>query len=261
MSTILDPPAAAGQLLLGGGIVVGLVLWLLGRKLARPACAIGGLLAGSCVAAFFVRDWSDVTGQLATVIGSGVAGCVVAFLLFRIWMGMTCAIVLALAVPAGMLMTTDAPDVETPAAAQLMIQTTPSGPTDGESDAAEDGETELSDLRQQLESLYEEQRQAMEAWWKSLSAEARRMAIVSAGIGTIIGLLGGLIFPYMTSSIMSAFLGAMLVIGCSLTFIRIHATTEPSWLPDDPQTFLAAASLITAVGVTLQWTLFRRKAD
>lgn len=88
-------------LVLAGLAVVGFVLWLLGRSIARAACVIGGLVFGGLagyVVGQLLRDEGAYT--LPLVLGLAIAGALVAGLMFRVWMGISTAVVLALAVPA-----------------------------------------------------------------------------------------------------------------------------------------------------------------
>jgi hypothetical protein len=46
LSTLLDKMPAAGQAVLIAALVLGLAIWLFGRKLVKPLCVLLGLVIG-----------------------------------------------------------------------------------------------------------------------------------------------------------------------------------------------------------------------
>ena len=100
------PLGATGVLALG--LVVGLVLLLLGNRLAKTGVMLGGLIVGGLGAvaaatqvAGAAADGGSTPGTwlVAFGIGGGLAGVLVAWLLFRFWMAASAALVLAAVVP------------------------------------------------------------------------------------------------------------------------------------------------------------------
>ena len=257
-------------MLLFAGLLIGLVLWLLGRKIARPACAMSGLVTAACAAAIFARHLDSPSWQLGLVVGSGVLGCVVAYLLFRIWMGITCAVLLALALPMLVAIWFDSPVQRGPDDVEQLMVDPESGDRsqdDDENQMDEDDDEDESDVRAAgqffdwLEPMLDWARDDLKDWWDGFEPATQRTVLLTAGIGALIGLLAGLIFPYMAASIESALVGTLLVVGCGLLLLNLYADVDTDLTARNPITLVSAVGLITAVGVVLQWTVFRRKAD
>lgn len=93
-------------------LFLGLGLWVLGRRLARPACAVSGVVLGA-LGGLLVAELLQEHGAFAIplVVGAGIAGGLIAALLFRVWMAMSGALVFALLVPAAMVVWHGAPPV------------------------------------------------------------------------------------------------------------------------------------------------------
>ena len=274
LTSFLDRAPVFGQGLLGVGIVVGLVLWLIGRRIARPVCAVCGLLCGGLAAAFVARQWTNPAVQLGTVVGGGVVGCLGAVLLFRIWMGLTCAAVLALVVPLACLIWSgetipagadNANDLSINRDTDHVARDEDAQDNPPEGSALGPGLTGLADvaeaLQRRLSDLYQKVENDLRARWQAIGSDGRRTVYVGAGIGVLVGLLGGLIFPKIAASFQSALVGASLVLASASELIRIHVDSSPTWWPSRPDVMLMLTGLITLLGVLLQWTFFRRKAD
>jgi hypothetical protein len=98
------PLAAAGPVVMQGlgllAMVLGVMLWLLGKRLARPACAGIWVILGMLAAGAICRLMGD-GGLLPLwlVIGGIVTGAI-GWMLYRVCLAMALALVLGLAVPA-----------------------------------------------------------------------------------------------------------------------------------------------------------------
>lgn len=98
------PLAAAGPMVMQGlgllAIVIGVMLWLLGKRLARPACAGIWIILGMLATGAICRLMGD-GGLLPLwlVVGGATAG-VVGWMLYRVCLAMALALVLGLAAPA-----------------------------------------------------------------------------------------------------------------------------------------------------------------
>ncbi|QQE11865.1 hypothetical protein JD969_20705 [Planctomycetota bacterium] len=81
---------------MGIAIAVGLVLWLIGRSIAKPSCVISGLVLGGIGGLIAATIW-QLQGLmiLPLIIGFALAGALLSGLLFRLWMGLSGAILLA----------------------------------------------------------------------------------------------------------------------------------------------------------------------
>ena len=261
-------------MLLFAGLLIGLVLWTLGRKIARPVCAVSGLVTAASAIAIAVRNVENPTWQLGLVVAGGVLGCVVAYLLFRLWMGITSAALLALVLPTLVLIwfepsvQRDPNEVE-----QLMVDTDSGEHEPREIEASQDEDKDKNEDKDEsdaeagaelfawLEPLVQSVGDELRAWWDGIEPATARIFLLTAGIGALIGLLAGLIFPYMAASIESALVGTLLVGGCGLLLAGIYANVDADLATRNPKTLAAVVGLITVVGVVLQWMVFRRKAD
>lgn len=215
--------------------VAGVALWLLGRSLARPLGAVIGLLAGAVAAATVPIDRF---GPLLIILGSFL-GCVVAWLLFRIWMGTVAAAVAATLVFLGFLL---GPDVS----AALATGGADSLGNLAEAPSAEQVATDLKAAAQDR--------------WEALRESQGVIAIGAAVAAGLVGLLLGLLAPYGAASVVCALGGTLMVAASLASWARMVGWSWPeAW--DDPMHVLAAVGLITAVGVALQWMIFRSRAD
>lgn len=129
-------------------IIAGIVLWLLGRSLARLACGISGLVLGG-LAGLLVGQALAGEGALTIplVIGGAIAGALLASLLFRVWMAISGAALLALVVPLLVFVWQGAPLPMTPALASG------DGGEDVEDLAEDESSTETVDIDSVIESV------------------------------------------------------------------------------------------------------------
>ncbi len=277
--TILDTNPA-WQIGLGACVLAGVVLWLLGGRLARPGCALVGLVVGTGAAALLTYNELSPTVTLLVIIGAGIAGCLVAYLLFRIWMGLSCAVILMLAASA---VSVGVVSDEPPTVEQMKVNLKPAEKADAEELPSPTIELEAGDDKPKpTETLAPGAAEAQAAarnvlartkavvtnewseyreWWSRQNASTQRTTAAVAGIAAAIGLLGGLIFPYFAASVQSALCGAALMTLAGLELIKLNTEPTPAWLPHTAFQIALAISLITALGLALQWTVLRRKAD
>lgn len=296
VSTLLDDAPLNLQIGLGIGVAVGLVLWLLGGKLARPGCALVGLVVGSGAAALLTINQLDPTYALLIIVGCGIAGCILAYLLFRVWMAISCSLIMGLAAVMICLslnggkpptMTVHIQDEAKSTKPEVFKNVAKEGIPDDTLDIEEEKETQkpapkeeasseedaddalgpdivrdtaedlLAGVREELGDEWSSYRK----WWSDQSASAQRIMGAAAIIATIAGLLIGLIFPYFAASVQSALCGSALMTICGVYLIQWNTASPPIWLPHTPNHFALTISLITVLGLIVQWTLFRRKTD
>jgi hypothetical protein len=118
------------------------------------------------------------------------------------------------------------------------------------------------DARSMFDAWWDSQRIAIDQWWLSLSTPQRGTAVTLAALGALLGILLGLVAPYTSAAIQSALIGGVLV---AIGLARI-GQLQPEGplaglLPRSPVQMVSFLGLITLVGVGLQWTLWRRRAD
>ncbi len=259
-----------------GLVVLGIVLWLGGRRMARALGATAGLLVGAGMAYLLARDRSETALMVAGTIGA-LLGAVLAWALFRIWMGAALAALLTVALPIGglALQAVSPPRwaprgaTEHESAAPLLEELGKATAAQGDDDGV-GGQTTSDRLaavlgdhvRDVTTSWWDRQRVEVDAWWQEMEAAQRASAMALAGLGAVLGVLVGLIWPYTSAALQSSLIGAVLAwAGLSRLTLRNGEAVMTGFLPDTPAQMVSVLGLITLVGVLLQWTLWRRRAD
>ena len=279
------PPA--GVVLLAGLVCLGTVLWLLGRRLARPACVVSGLILSGAAGYLIARSLAEQGAyMLPLVVGAGIAGALLSGLLFRVWMAVGSAIILALCVPAATIVWqgTPAPEVATPpvtassAEAGAPSETESASPrraaaesppaskmgdeSAGSASKAETGgETAglIEGIRGTVEAAYGRQMETIRVWWEELEEESRWAIRLTALIGAAAGLLLGLIAPYTAAAVQTALAGSLLIYLPGRALLARYAPDTATWLPETARATLLMLGLITLIGVLLQWAMFRSR--
>lgn len=266
-------PTAA---LIGAAVlfVVGLIVWLMGRKLARPVCVITGLVLGGLGGLAAGHAWGEQAYYvLPLVVGCAVVGALLAALLFRLWVAMAGAVLLSLIVPAGSLVWHGTPP---PGLAKTVVNATQPGSAAGKTPAAaapskqagKPAKTQpstqavLKKTYDAVMAFYSQEVQAIQKWWNDgLDAGGRRLVYIGAAVGALVGLVFGLIAPYVAASLESALAGAILIFFPGSTLLDHFSPGKGAIIPSSPRAVIFALCLITAIGFLFQWTLFRRSAD
>ena len=269
-------PAAA---LIGAGVLfaVGLVVWLMGQKLARPVCVLTGLILGGVGGLAGGHALGEQAYYvLPMVVGCAVAGALLAALLFRLWVALAGAVLLSLIVPAGSLMWHGTP---LPGQGKSVVNATqPTGSVaNRQSQAARPkqagakGESASTQPTAQatfektyraVVGFYGEEVSGIQQWWDNgLDGGGRRLVYLGAAAGALIGLVFGLVAPYVAASLESALAGAILLFFPGSTLLEHFSPGKGALIPSSPRSVIFALCLITVIGFLFQWTLFRRSAD
>ena len=300
LQEMLEKLGSVGVMAPALALGAGLLLWLLGRKLARPACAFSGLILGGVGGVVLGESLVDQGGiMLAIIIGTAIAGALLAALLFRVWMAMTGALIFGLVAAAAVLLWQQAPADETTetvsadvssltesddeSAGELKIDipidalTDPiregiasaidgAGDEDGEATATVSIDKEAAAkignaILDALRGMAGYYREALGDWWAEAGSGVRGtvmiVGLIAAGIGLLIGLIG----PYVAASIQSATAGSILMLFSSFSLLAQLMPEHLHWLPASPRGVLICLGLITIIGLALQWTFFAEKAD
>lgn len=235
------------QVLLIAAVLVGVSLWLLGRRVVRPACAMCGLVLGGLAASAMAQELGQGSYMLFALIGGAIVFGLLAWLLFRLWMGLSCAVLLAgvFLIAALASLGTSMP------ASNLTLEKLPH-PLDAEA---------TTELRQNFIQIYEQQKSEATGWWQRLGGTARVTIAICALAGGVAGLIIGLLFPNLAASFQSALVGALLMVYSGLQLLTVHAPDMAAKVAMTTRLHLILLGLITIMGVAIQWTLFQRKAD
>lgn len=263
---LLDQRPELLTLLLGLVTVMGLVLCLLGRRLARSACTLASVAGGGATAYALARGSTGQELLFVWIIAGGIVGLVVGWFLFRVWMGLALGLVLGLAASTVTLALQDNLPPLVPESARNLWRDVTAPITQDQSPDQDKDTVDVKQLpqllgeplRERLRPVLDDELEALDTWWTATSAGARSVLVVAVGAGVLIGLIVGLIGPHLTATVLSSLLGAVLIVGSvgGMDLPRIEA-----FLPHGPTAQIGAASLITVAGVLLQWTIFRRKTD
>ncbi len=300
LQQMLEKLGSVGVIAPALALGVGLLLWLLGRKLARPVCAFSGLILGGIGGVILGEALIDQGAiMLAMVIGTAIAGALLAALLFRVWMALTGAVIFGLAASASVLLWQQAPvdeKADAPAAKisalvesdteasedltlNIPIDTLVDPIRDGiasafDSDSDEDGEASAtvsinkeaaakigSAILEALRGMAGYYRQSLGDWWAQAGTGVRGGVMITGFIAAVVGLLIGLIGPYLAASLQSAATGSVLMLFSSFSLLAQLMPEHLNWLPASPRGVLLCLGLITFIGLFLQWTFFADKAD
>lgn len=285
LASILELDPQVRPIALGAMALIGVALCLVGRKVMRPLLSIQGVVVGGLIGFALVGARADRVMLIVTMVICCAAGLVAAWLLFRVWMGMAFGMFLAIVCPTvGLSMQDhggpqfqpitmdellDEPAPEEQVVVEQPFTPPPVGPT---SAAEARGETEpeagddpvTAEVRRQAARLEAAARRVGDAiaadvrvWWDGLGQSGQYTLFFGAGAGGLIGLIIGLVAPLFTASLLTAMVGAGLIV---LSAVHLdHPSIDR--LADSPPMMLAAMGLITAISVFLQWTFFRKKAD
>ena len=299
---MLEKLGSVGAILPAVLLLLGLGLWLLGQKLARPACALSGLVLGG-VAGLLVGEALSEQGGLVLpmVIGAAIAGALLAALLFRVWMAASGALIFGLVAASVVLLwqgTESTDEAGSDTIASLLESPEEDSEDDGEitlaipdeliSDAVEkikekamngeletDGDDPVNNLTidsetakkvgtsliEVLKSLASYYQGELSQWWSQAGTGARGTAAIVGLIAAGIGLLLGLLLPYIAASLQSAIAGSVLILFSSFSLIAQFLPEHLNWLPATPRGVLLCLGLITAIGLVLQLTIFKRKEE
>lgn len=268
LAKLMQMLPAIEQIALGGALLGGLFMWLFGRKLARPASAALGLAVGGIVAVSLPGAIENRSMLPLFVVTGCVVGFCLSWMMFRPVVGLCCALLLAAAVPTSMMIRNDSTPpwvlldpIELSDAPPASGQPEPDATSPQGDDAAQAARDMLLVLQHEVESRVRRQAEAVRAWWDHLEPAGRKSLIAQTLAGAVAGLFVGLIAPYFTISVASSLIGAIMML---IGGVGLYMTNQPAdaerftWTSRQATT---AIGLITAMGIALQWIIWRRKAD
>ena len=299
LQEVLENLGSIGAMLPAITLLAGVILLLLGSLLARPMCVLSGFILGGIGGLLLGEALADRGGFiLALVIGSAIAGALLSALLFRVWMAISGALIFGLAAAGVVILLQGSPTDATATDEQAQALTADQSDTqqnDGSVtvevpldhiteqireglntalETNEDGETAaqltldneavrklgsvILDAMRGLASYYWEQ---FSDWWSEAGAGPRGAMMLVGLVAAVVGLLLGLIGPYKAASIQSAVAGSVLILFSLFSLLAQLMPEHLDWLPATPRGVLICLGLITAAGLAVQWTIFKRKAD
>lgn len=270
LNTVFEQSAQIELVLLIGAVAGGLVLWLLGRKLARPGCAACGLVLGGLAGFILAQQTQSMQWLFALVMGGAIGGCLLAWFLFRLWMGISAAVILGLSVPAAVLVWQGVPVAPATQEARVADAEAANQPLEFEANAADvparDGGGVLSTdvlaaLDEAWRKAYDEQAAAVRRFWDGLGSGAQWTMITASAAGASFGLIAGLLAPYFAAAVQSSLVGGLLMLGGAIRLSATHLPEQAGFLPTGLRGRLLLLGLITLAGLAIQWTLARQRTD
>lgn len=244
---------------LGFGALVGLMLWLFGHKLARPACVISGLVLGGLGGLVIGETLAEKGAMLLPlIIGGAIVGALLSALLFRIWMAVTGSVLLAVVALATAIAWAGTPQPTVPLLDDAREIEASLGTI--EQAITNTVKSPLESFREALHTKLEQGGLELRQWWKDLNSRTQSVLISTAAAAGLTGFFLGLIVPNIAASLQTALVGALLIFSCITELLTVHLV-QTTWLPHTPRSAILTMGLITIVGLLIQWTLFRKKTD
>jgi len=273
VSDLSLPPSA--HALLAGGVLVGVILWLFGRRLLRVGFVLAGGAAGAVVA-YFAAPALGIGADPVIAGGAGaLAGAILGGLVFRVSvaaaagslvgaMAVACAVALAPHTQADLRAAADAPlDWSGVIGPSLEWKFEPEPFDLGE--LAPEFAARTSDPAEQVRAFVDSLAEEIRPRWNELPTTTR-MRITSAGVvGFLLGMASGLFWPKRAAGVISGFLGPAIFLPCAA--LLALSPDSPFPLPSvqsplsSPLIWLGAWFALGLVGTALQWTRRRPEAD
>ena len=237
------------RLILWAGL--GLVVWSMGRHMARVSCGFAGLALGGLAAIV----WAEPLTQLvaaplwASMIVAAVGACLLAWLLFRVFIALTWAALMAIAVVATLLVWQD----------PMMPFFHPHMAIDVIDDTATG---EPPNVEGRLAHRLIEKTGNFTTWYGELPESKRIKLQIGAAISAICGLLMGLLKPLWVASVEAAMIGSVVMWSSVQYSIGSLLPGAPIWLTGlDPRIAWTHLGLLTVLGVVVQWSLSINSTD
>ena len=276
---------AAGIVVVFAALVGGLLMWAFGGRLVKPMYGFLFGVVGSVCGLFLPAGIGiAINPYLGAGVGA-VAGALIGVLLFRVSMATSLGIaggVLAPTIAAAIMWlnpaATGASTGRPLSGAEMLLpgvplENTAADPGAGarSSDPAKIDPTIGAALdtasglarsaTHRLRSFAGELAHEAAAEWSDLPGDQRLVLGISGVLGALAGFLLGLSFPKKVAAIGSAFLGAGVWAPTSAKLITDFSLPGANALPETARGWLALWLILSATGLVLQWTVFKRRAD
>lgn len=262
------------HLAIGGGLVAGLMLWVFGRKVMKPAFAVVGMVVGGLIgllltpAAGIPAIGPAEPPYVGLAIGAAL-GLGVAAVLFRFLMAAAAGIVLAVAgvLAAGVWIDSRPAEGGGPAPSAAIVEhlAQPSEPEQERPAENPDPAPGEATLEQAAQTLVERTRAFVQAAsarareaWAATSGRDRAILIGGGVVGAIAGVLAGLALPKRAAAIVSAPLGASIWLPSAAWLAHAIATPGIEHLPRTPLRWLVVWLVVSGVGIALQLVGMKR---
>lgn len=257
------PSQAALLGILAAAAIAGIVLWLAGRIVLKPAIVFLLALAGGglgAIAAPMLAGNEPI--PVAAGAGIGLAlGALLGLIVFRFAMavalGATLAVALPLAAAVPLGMPEEADEAWAAIAAPSLPPTAATPPDPSLSTSAPPtwaaiAEGNLADRAGVVTTAAHHALRALDSRWAQLSPGDRAIMALSSIAGAILGVALGLVLPLWAAGITSALLGPAVWLPCIVCGIRSAGLASPEALAHGPAEWLMIWGGLAAVGLAVQ---------
>lgn len=268
----------AGDAIVAVALGLGILLWLVGRRFVKPLfvllfTATGGVVGYLGPAALAI----NVNQTILLAVGL-VAGALIGVLLFRFALATAVGVLLAFVAPvvASILLNITPPSLTTgdtpPLTSQEMLLDDVPIETDASENARTGSENGVEPAMLTTEEVAQEAQARLDAFLRQLSVEAQeeweglapreqRILVLSSLSGGLLGLLLGLMWPKHLAAAAAAFVGAATWLPAGALLIGAHNLPGAGLLPSSAKMWLVLWLAVAIVGVILQWTALKPRAD
>jgi ABC-type multidrug transport system fused ATPase/permease subunit len=283
LSQMIHSMTWSGLIPVGLLMVVGLLLWAAGRRILRAGFVLVGLGVGGVIG-WLVGDSIKLGVQPSVVMGIAAVGfAVVAGLSYRMALVAAMAAVCGLLAPLAVLTLAQNNNASADPSPKPSVVAS-SGLMSGfreifqeqskvQSQSAEsvnywrntlkehDRLAENADKHiEQVQSFAQRVTQTASNAWTGTPQFLRPMLVASAVIGTIAGLLLGIIAPVLGASAVTSFGGSMLWLSGGRVFAAGMGAPD-SWWPQTGTGWFTLWLITATFGLVIQWAFRRRLAD
>lgn len=252
--------------------LVGLMLWLFGKRLVKPTFSGMGMVIGLVIVWLALRLNFPEVATLPWLVAGGIIGLMVGLLLWRFGMAMIFMLAVVVAAPAVVMTFQEIGDPE--AGGPEIVE--PFVYQFGESKKIvldfvaqnadnEDESLDTSQLLSLTEPLKLAQTEAWEngrVWWQGLPSGQQLMLFGASVGGGIVAFIFGIALPGVAGSLVTSLLGVMMMM---TGVMRLADGVLPEGLvgllPHEPRSIMLAIGVGMVIGALLQWTFFRKSAD
>jgi len=242
----------------GAGALVGVALLLAGRKLLRAGIVLAAAVIGGALG-FYAPPSLGIALDPHLMLAAGLAlGAIAGLVLYRATISLTFMALLAIAGPliaAGAMRLAAATPLaeETRAAGESALAL---GLNESETfDAA------AEEAWQRVRSFTSAVLESARTQWDSLQTREKSVLMGSSMLGAALGLFFGAMFPRRVAALMSASLGAGLLLPSAAWLLEAFVPAVGAELPTAASVWLALWAGLSVVGAAIQWTGGKRRTD
>jgi hypothetical protein len=255
-------------------LLTGLVIWLFGGKVLKPAftvaCVCTGGLFGSILMPTMISD--QVMGVPSPYLGmalGGVIGIAVAIAVYRAVMASAGALVFALVgfLGAGVYLShqpgslTPSPrDPERPMDQRLVEAATEFGKA-AKVDPAQAAKGVVTIPAEQMREIAKAASSEIGDVWSRMPTQSRLTLVGGAFGAAIVGLFFGAVFPRRAAAVITALLGSAILLGSVTWLVRTLDLPMRGWFDLSATGWLSVWGIVAAVGGAIQLSSAKDSRD